>query len=79
MVARDRDRHCVVAIVSGPVCEICGEAIGNPNHAWKQTMGWVSPRGSKAMTASHPTGALAHYQCITLLKAGINPRQERFA
>jgi hypothetical protein len=57
-------------------CAICLKEIENPNQAWKQSVGWVSPRGSKGMTAAHPTGKLAHSECVVLLKAGISSEQE---
>lgn len=56
-------------------CKLCGREIESVRSAWKEQTGWVSPRGAKSMTQAHPTGALAHGDCISLLKSGINIQQ----
>lgn len=49
-------------------CALCGEAITEPRKAWKQQIGWVNPRGAKAMTGAKQTGELAHPECIVRLR-----------
>lgn len=59
-------------------CALCGqEILGDDRRAaWKQMVGWVSPQGSKAMTATKPTGALAHATCIVRLKNKMPPVEQ---
>jgi len=59
-------------------CKLCGNEITKPRHAWKESIGWVSPAGAKAMTLAHPTGELAHQECISLAKVGVHVGQETF-
>lgn len=58
-------------------CALCQQEVFEPKKAWKQMVGWVSPHGSKAMTQTHPTGAVAHAECIVALKQGVSVTQER--
>ena len=58
------------------ICKLCGKEIENVRQAWKEQTGWVSPRGAKGMTQAHPTGALAHAECISLLRAGVQLDQQ---
>ena len=57
-------------------CKLCGREIERPRQAWREAVGWVSPRGAKGMTAESKTGELAHPECISLLRAGVDVRQE---
>ena len=59
-------------------CSLCGRPIETPEEqrrAWKQMVGWVTPRGSKSMTGAKPTGAFAHETCITRIRAGLSVEQ----
>jgi hypothetical protein len=58
------------------VCKLCGKTIESPRQAWKESVGWVSPNGAKAMTGAHSTGEFAHAECVSLLKLGISVEQE---
>lgn len=62
--------------MSVPVCKVCGQPIENTRQAWRESTGWVSPVGAKGMTLAHPTGELAHPECISLLRAGVDVRQQ---
>lgn len=57
-------------------CALCHRPIEDPRSVWKQMAGWVSPHSAKGMTQSQPTGAVAHAECIALLKSGIALEQE---
>ena len=57
-------------------CKLCGREIANPNQAWREQTGWVSPKGAKSMTGAHPTGELAHPECISLVRAHVSVTQE---
>jgi hypothetical protein len=57
-------------------CKLCGKEIEQPRQAWREAVGWVSPIGAKGMTAERKTGELAHAECISLLRAGVDVRQE---
>lgn len=59
------------------VCELCGQEITEPRQAWRQAIGWVNPKGAKAMTGMQQTGKLAHATCIVALRVGVAPAQER--
>jgi hypothetical protein len=59
-------------------CSLCGrpmETLEEERNAWKQMVGWVSPKGSKAMTGAKPTGARAHATCIVRLRHGLSIEQ----
>lgn len=58
------------------VCKLCGKPIEMPRLAWRESIGWVSPDGAKAMTGAKQTGELAHEGCISLLRAGVAFEQE---
>jgi hypothetical protein len=57
-------------------CELCSQEIEEPKSAWRQSVGWVSPNGAKAMTGATQTGKLAHATCVVRLREGLNARQE---
>jgi len=57
-------------------CKLCGREILEPRQAWREAVGWVSPRGAKGMTAERKTGELAHAECISLLRSGVDVHQE---
>ena len=56
-------------------CKLCGREITETKKAWREHIGWVTPKGAKGMTGAHNTGALAHPECITLLRAKIGIEQ----
>lgn len=58
------------------VCKLCGKPIEVMRTAWREQTGWVSPVGAKGMTLAKPTGDLAHAECISLLRLGVNVDQE---
>lgn len=62
--------------MSDLVCKLCGSEIESVKDAWRESAGWVSPHGAKAMTGAHQTGALAHAECVTSIRAGVNVAQE---
>ena len=57
-------------------CKLCGKPIDSHAQAWREQVGWVSPRGAKSMTGARATGELAHPECISLLRSGVAVRQE---
>lgn len=60
-------------------CSLCGkpmETLEDEKRAWKQMVGWVSPKGSKAMTGAKPTGARAHDTCVLRLRMKLSIEQE---
>jgi hypothetical protein len=57
-------------------CSFCEKEITDQRRAWRESVGWVSPDGAKAMTLSHQTGALAHPECIVSAKAGVHVDQQ---
>lgn len=57
-------------------CKLCGKEIVSPRTAWKEQTGWVSPVGAKGMTLAHPTGDLAHAECVNLIRLGVDVKQE---
>ena len=63
--------------MSPPTCKLCGGPIDAVRRAWRESVGWVSPNGAKAMTCAAQTGGLAHAECVSLLKAGVSLGQER--
>lgn len=36
-------------------CKLCGREITEPKKAWREHIGWVSPRGAKGMTGASNT------------------------
>lgn len=60
-------------------CKLCGLPIEDPRKAWREACGWVSPNGAKAMTGATQTGELAHAECVTMLRAGVNVEQQTLA
>lgn len=65
--------------MSEPICKLCSQPIESVRHAWKEQTGWVSPVGAKGMTLAHATGDLAHAECISLLRLGVNVDQQTLA
>lgn len=59
------------------LCKLCGREITDPRRAWKESTGWVNPTGAKGMTLAHPTGELAHDECVNLLRLKVPINQER--
>ena len=66
-----------VAILAS--CKLCGRPIDNVRDAWRESAGWVSPNGAKAMTGAHQTGELAHATCVAAIRSGVNVSQESLA
>jgi hypothetical protein len=62
--------------MSDLVCKLCGQPISSLRSAWRESAGWVSPHGAKAMTGAHQTGALAHAECVASIRAGVSVAQE---
>lgn len=63
--------------MSSPIaCKLCGQPVADPRDAWREAIGWVTPRGAKGMTAERKTGELAHPECIGKLRLGISPEQD---
>ena len=62
--------------MSDLVCKLCGQPISSLRAAWRESVGWVSPNGAKAMTGATQTGELAHAACVTLIRSGVNVAQE---
>ena len=58
------------------ICKLCGKPIDDPRNAWREAVGWVTPRGAKGMTGERKTGQLAHPECITRMRAGFSPEQD---
>lgn len=58
------------------VCKLCGYPIEDTRSAWRESVGWVSPNGAKAMTGAHQTGELAHAECVASIRVGVNVAQE---
>lgn len=56
-------------------CSLCNRELDDPREAWRESAGWVSPRGAKGMTGAHQTGRLACSTCITAIRAGVAPTQ----
>ena len=57
-------------------CKLCGKPITEPRHAWRESVGWVSPVGAKGMTLATQTGQLAHSECVNLLRLKVPVAQE---
>jgi hypothetical protein len=58
-----------------PICKLCGQSVDDPREAWRESVGWVSPHGAKAMTGAQQTGELAHATCVAAIRAGVNAGQ----
>ena len=57
-------------------CKLCGRPLENVRQAWREQMGWVSPKGAKSMTGAKPTGELAHPECVSLLRSRVAVGQD---
>ena len=59
------------------ICKLCKNELADVRSAWREQTGWVSPNGAKAMTLAKQTGELAHPECVSSLKHGVDPEQGR--
>lgn len=57
------------------VCKLCRIPIVGDDlrTAWKESAGWVRPKGADSMVGRHDTGELAHADCILKLRHGVDP------
>lgn len=62
--------------MNGLTCKLCGDPIDEVRDAWRESCGWVSPNGAKAMTGAQQTGELAHAACVASIRAGVSVGQE---